>query len=471
MKKIIVLLLVLLILPAAECNAWDNVPGDAESYAELIFDTTRIHTVDVIMSEEDRTEQLSNPKEKTRYKATVVIDGEEFKDIAFHTKGNTSLFFTADSGKDKFSYAIEFGTYADGQTFHGLDKLNLQNNCIDASSMKEYMAYWLFRRMGVNSPLASYVWLTVNGEVQGLYTALEKVADSFLERTMDGEGTLYKPETEDMVLNDEEIERLNAGDNTFHGNGGGADLAYNDDNEEHYPDIFANAETEDDAQTRARVIRSLRAVAEKENLEMYLDTEEIIKYFTVNNFLVNYDSYTGRMLHNFYLYENDGRLAMLPWDYDSAYGCFPADAVKGHDGDSNTVINTGIDSPLGGLADEMRPMWNWILSDEGYLAEYHNVLSELVEIIKSGEFEAEAERVYDLIFPYTEKDPKAFYPPERVGKAFEALLRFSELRAESVNKQVNGQLASRSELQDEKDMVDASGLSIKDMGSLEDLID
>lgn len=49
------------------------------------------------------------------------------------------------------------------------------------------------------------------------------------------------------------------------------------------------------------------------------------------------------------------------------------------------------------------------MSDEKYRNEYHDVLSDLTGIIGSGEFEREAARVYDLILPYIEKDPKAFY--------------------------------------------------------------
>ena len=471
MKKIITMLLVLpMMLFAVGCGSQDDQQGEEKSYAELIFDNSCVHAVDVTMSEEDRADQLANPKEKTKYKASAVIDGEEIKDVAFATKGNSSLYFVADAGKDKFSYGINFGKFVDGQTFHGLDKLNLQNNCSDASAMKEYMAYWLFNRMGVDAPLSSYVWLTVNGEVQGLYTALEAEEESFLDRTAAGEGTIYKPEDGEMDLTDEEMEDLKNGDSAAHDNGGGADLAYKDDNEESYPDIFENAETDDDAATRARVIRALKALSEKAELDQYLDTEEIIKYFAVHDYLVAYDSYTGPMLHNYCLYENEGKLAMVPWDYDAAFGSFPADATFDDEIDSNAVVNAGIDSPLGGIADESRPMWNWILSDESYLKEYHDTLSELLSIIGSGEFQKESARVYDLILPYIEKDPKAFYTQDQFKKAYETVLRFTELRAESVQRQVNGQLAARSELQAKEDQVDASGISIKDMGSLQDLM-
>ena len=157
MKKTIVLMLTFMMVLATGCSGEVSGPAGEESYADLIFDDTRVHTIDITMSEEDRADQLSDPKDKTKYKANVLIDGEEIENVSFATKGNSSLYFTADAGMDKFSYGINFGAYEDGQTFHGLDKLNLQNNCCDATSMKEYMAYWLFRRMDVDAPLSSYV--------------------------------------------------------------------------------------------------------------------------------------------------------------------------------------------------------------------------------------------------------------------------------------------------------------------------
>ena len=472
-RKTITLLLVLMLVLAAGCSGRDSSPGtapdDEQSYADLIFDTSLVHTVDVSLSEEDRADQLADPTSKTKYHADVVIDGEEIEDVSFHTKGNSSLFFVVDAGRDKFSYEINFGKYTKGQTFHGLDKLNLQNNFSDATSMKEYMAYWLFHRMGVTAPLSSFVWLTVNGEEQGLYTALENMEDSFLERTLDGKGTIYKPEAGDMALNDEEMERLKSGSSAAHDSSGGADLKYIDDEESSYPEIFENAETDEDEETRARVIRSLKALSERKDLDKYLDTGAVINYFAVHDYLVSYDSYTGPMLHNYCLYENGGRLAMLPWDYDIAYGAFPADAIMGSEVDSNAVINAGIDSPLGIIADEDRPMWYWILCDESYLSEYHDKLAELADVVESGEFEEEAGRVYDLILPYVEKDPKTVFKADRFRTAFDTLISFTELRTESVRRQLSGQLASRSEMQAEGDRVDASGIIIKDMGTVEDL--
>ena len=71
-----------------------------------------------------------------------------------------------------------------------------------------------------------------------------------------------------------------------------------------------------------------------------------------------------------------------------------------------------------------------------------------------------------MILPYIEKDPKAFFTPEAYRKARDTMIRFAERRAESVRRQMNGQLAANTELQKSEDRVDTSDISIRDMGGL-----
>ena len=113
----------------------------------------------------------------------------------------------------------------------------------------------------------------------------------------------------------------------------------------------------------ARLIASLRRLSAFEDLEHTVDTDEVIRYFAVHNFLVNSDSYTGSSVHNYYLYETDGMLSMLPWDYNLAYGTFLMDAAS--------AVNDPIDSPLSVSGDGSRPMMDFILRDASYTARYH----------------------------------------------------------------------------------------------------
>ena len=40
--------------------------------------------------------------------------------------------------------------------------------------------------------------------------------------------------------------------------------------------------------------------------------DQVLRYFTVQVFVMNWDSYLGRTGHNYFLYEEDGVISMLP---------------------------------------------------------------------------------------------------------------------------------------------------------------
>ena len=62
--------------------------------------------------------------------------------------------------------------------------------------MKDFLCYQLMGAFGVAAPLCSYVSITVNGELWGLYLAVEGVEDAFLRRNYGTDaGELYKPDS------------------------------------------------------------------------------------------------------------------------------------------------------------------------------------------------------------------------------------------------------------------------------------
>ena len=511
-------------------------------YESRLFDASYVHTIEITISEEDWSDLKTNPTDKTKYKTTVTVDGESFTEVSFATKGNTSLSSVASNpDSDRYSFKLNFGKYNKGQTYYGLKKLNLNNLYSDATYMKDYLSYEISRETGVEAPLTSYVWLTVNGEDHGLYLAIEDISESYLNRVADGEGELYKPETEMLGNMDKvggkdgdqpggefpggefpggnfpggEMPSLPQGNGQsafpqgggfsdtpqggdfsgtfpggnfpggempsmpqggdFSGNfpggdfpgnmpGGfgtgsnGADLVYKDDEISSYSDIFDNAETDAEEEDEQRVIAALKALSEGD--VSGIDTDEVIRYFAAHNFVLNYDSYTGSLLHNYYLYENDGKLSMLPWDYNLAFGGF-----SGGD-DATSLVNTGIDTPLSGSQESARPMWSWIVSDESYLEQYHQVYDELISgYFESGRFAEEIDALYEMLLPYVEKDPSSFYTAEEFTKAYETLKEFCLLRAESIRRQISGTLSAKTNEQDASARVDASGLSVRDMGT------
>lgn len=239
-------------------------------------------------------------------------------------------------------------------------------------------------------------------------------------------------------------------------------LQYIDDDPESYANIFDNAKTNIGKKDKARLIASLKTLS-SENAQDAVFTDEVIRYLAVHDFLQNDDSYTGMMVHNYYLYEENGRLAIIPWDYNLAFG------GMGAGGDASSTVNSPIDSPVSDLSGNDRPLVSWILTDEEALTEYHTVYSQFVEeIIESGWLESEINRVAEMIRPFVEADKNGFYTPDEFDTAVQTLQSYCALRGESIRGQLNGTIPSTSEEQraDSSALVDTGALSISAMGTM-----
>lgn len=239
-------------------------------------------------------------------------------------------------------------------------------------------------------------------------------------------------------------------------------LKYIDDDAESYSNIFENAKTDVSEPDQARLIESLKNLSAQENLSDTVNIETVIQYFVVHNFVLNFDSYTGSMIHNYYLYEKDGQMEMIPWDYNLAFGGFKSM------GDASSLINYPIDSPVSDGNVEDRPMIAWIFADEEYTELYHKYFSEFIEeYFESGYFETMIDEVSAMIAPYVEKDPTKFCTYEEFETGISTLREFCLLRAESVRAQLDGSIGTTSDSQESDTLIDAGDLRVSDMGSMD----
>lgn len=420
-------------------------------YETRLFDTSKVHTVNIVMDNWDEFTQSCTDEEYVQ--CSVIIDNEAYKNVAIRAKGNTSLSTVQSYGNDRYSFKIEFDHYDDTNTYYGLDKLSLNNIIQDNTYMKDYLTYQMMGYFGVSAPLCSYVQILVNGEEWGLYLAVEGVEESFLSRNYGNDyGELYKPDSMSM--------------GGGRGNGGemvssDVSLVYSDDEYSSYSNIFDNAKTDISDTDKDRLVDSLKKLNENSSIEEVVNVEEVIRYFVVHNFVCNFDSYTGSMIHNYYLYEENGQLSMIPWDYNLAFGGF----VEGSD--ATSLVNYPIDTPVSGGTVESRPMLSWIFENEEYTEIYHQYFAEFIsQYFDSGYFAEMMDDVKAMISPYVESDPTKFCTYEEFEQGIDTLKEFCLLRAESVNAQMSGIIASTSDDQDKETFIDASNLSISDMGSM-----
>lgn len=557
-NKICIVILVLTLVLTLVCMY--HVSGDTEpagrvmGYENKLFDTSFVHKIDIVTDDWDSFIETCENEEYTP--CSVVIDGESFKNIGIRAKGNTSLSTVRSMNSDRYSFKLEFDQYEDGKNYHGLDKISLNNLIQDNTMMKDYLVYRLMDDFGVDAPLCSYAYITVNGGDWGLYLAVESVEDGFLERKYGADsGELYKPDNMDLGggrgngrdfraddfdfengdfqnrvpenmpedFNPEDFKNnggppqgasnggfpeppngnmprdaqdqadamprppddnlpptegeapspsgetqipQDLGGGQAEGNGGanrrggpggfsgmGSDdvkLKYIDDDPDSYGNIFDNAKTDITKEDKNRLISSLKSLSEYRDLENTLDTDEVLRYFVVHNFAVNGDSYTGAMIHNYYLHEQDGKLSMIPWDYNLAFGSFQTR-------DASASVNASIDNPVSGGDTDDRPMVGWIFSEEEYTQNYHDLFREFANRwLSNGKLEQVIRDTQELITPYVEKDPTKFCTKETFDTAVNTLSQFVSLRAEAVMRQLDG----------DNTLVDTDNLNISDMGNM-----
>lgn len=463
-------------------TAWAGDKGITQEYETALFDTSSILSVNIQMDEADWNDMLENAMAETYYQCNVEVNGTLFYQVGIRPKGNTSLSAIAnDDTTDRYSFKLEFDHYVDGQTCFGLDKLILNNNYADATNLKEALIYDMYQYLGADASLYNYAKISLNGEYWGVYLALEGVEDSFQLRNYGTEsGELYKPESMDMGGENfqDRPDGMPEGDAEQPGgmdrNSGGADLNYTDDDLDSYETIWDGEVTKTNQADHERVVKALKNIAEGNDLETYMDIDNLLRYMAVHVFSVNEDSLSGTMAHNYYLYESDGKLSLIPWDYNLALGGMGGMGGMGggmpggsgeteESSEATSVVNSPIDDAFSGT-----DFFDTLLENETYHSQYEAYLQQLVsEYINGGGFDAFYERVRSQIDELVETDPTAFYSYDEYETAAETLYQVVKLRGQSIQGQLDGTIPSTEEAQRDSDaLVDASDLDLSVMGTM-----
>lgn len=422
-------------------------------YVSRLFDSRQVHTVDI--QTEDWETFLKQAEEEAYISCTVVIDQETFRQVGVRAKGNNSLRLTSEYGLSRYSLKLEFDHYVDGGNYYGLDKFSLDASFQDNSYMKTSLVYDMMRFMEVPAPLCSYVWVTVNGENWGLFLAVEEPEEGFARRNFGNRhGQLYKPDY--RFLQEENADVA---------------LKYIDDDPDSYDNIFRNAKFDVSYRDQERLIEALRVLNQEEELEWAVNVDEVLRYFTVQVFVMNWDSYIGYTGHNYFLYEEGGQISILPWDYNLAFGTY-ALGMTNPLKDAEILINYPVFTPAEGSVMKNRPLYHNLMQQEEYFTLYQKYFDQLIsEYFESGCFEAWTEKTFQMISPYVEKDPTAFCSYDDFCLAAETLEQVCRLRARSVRQQLDGEipatLSGQAEHPEKK--VDVSSVRLEDLGDFGDL--
>ncbi len=492
-------------------------------YATKIFGADII-SIEIIADENDWQEMLDNATSEQYIMADVVVNGTKIQNVGVRPKGNSSLTQVASSDSDRYSFRLQFDEYIKGQTCFGLDSLVINNMLGDNTYMKEYVSYELMQEIGVDTPYFGFADIKVNGEGWGLYLAVETYNDSYEARTFGTtEGMLYNVKSMDMggfnkdnfsfpqgnakppadgkagafpggmqpppnwqgeqtqpntqtepipspttqPARQNGARQMEMPGSNFGGPMGGrgsngGSLEYTTDDISSYSAIFDNVVGKGDDSDFKRVITALKALSTGENLETYFDIDQILRYLAAHTIVVNLDSYSSSMAQNYYIYENNGKVTILPWDYNLAWGGF-------QNGSASSVINFPIDSPVSGVEMSSRPLLEKLFSNQEYLERYHDYLQELMtSYFSDGKWEEKITQLDARISDYVKNDNTAFCTFEEHKTAVEAFKTLGNLRCQSIQGQLDGMVPSTTAEQaaNPDKLISAGDLSLSSLGSM-----
>lgn len=331
-----------------------------------LLDDTVVHSIQVIMSEEDYDSMLTTYQQtglKEYFKADVIIDGVRINDVGIRLKGNASLrtalgggfggggfnrpedgqmpdvanrpqppegfdpgqmpqpgenFQMPEAGPGqgrggmgqqasadqvKIPFMIKFDEY-ENQTCQGLTAISIRNygTSYDEALLQEPITNLAARLSGIPATETAYTGFRINDGEEKLYVVSELVNASYIAKHF---------ENADGILYKAEL---------------GSTLSYQGEDPSSYTDSFTQQTRVNDADL-APLIAFMRFIDQSDDaafeseLPNYLDVDSFATYLAVNALLVNNDSMIG-MNNNYYLYYDDvsGQFTLLMWDANESLG-------------------------------------------------------------------------------------------------------------------------------------------------------
>lgn len=422
------------------------------------FYPERVVTVRIVAEEEDWEFLQKYALAEQYIKADLWYDGELIPDVAVRTKGNSSLMTTAKLGSPRFSLKVDFNFFNSARNLYGVRKICLNNGFSDPTLMREVLSYELFAQMGIPTPRAAFVDLWANDTHLGLYTMVEPIDKAFISNNFaNNTGNLFKPEMPAAYLNWTEADyekqqaRLGASDNQSDSrmdladiNLGGGKLmeilqalepreTVTEEDISPFPLNAPQGIAPPGGMPRNQQVSLIERMGLKTNnnkpdhsllfrfldilnnepdetfpaeIEKVLDVDEVLRFLAVSALIVHLDNYIA-MGHNYYLYDNNGRFAILPWDLNMAFGTFNFGLNR------NQLLNYYIDEPTGGPMAE-RPLVKRLLSHQPYLDAYHGYLEELLDgSFSVDNMNSRIDGLAALIRPYVQADELKFFPTDQ----------------------------------------------------------
>jgi len=305
----------------------------------------------------------------------VKINGSYYDSVGVKYKGNSS--YNPNNAKNPLHIELD---HFKNQDYLGYKDIKLSNGYHEPSCVREVMLYSILQNY-MKASVANFAQVYVNSQYMGLYSNVEAVTNSFLDK------------------------RFYSNNNTFvFADNGGCNLRYkgNDSTNYYAPYTMKSDIGWTDLMNLCDTLKN-----NINYIENILDVDRTLWMLSFTNAFVTLDSYLGNATHNYYLYEDhNGRFNPIIWDLNGGLGIFN----KPYFGIEYTVAQMQSMPTMLHSNDTMWPLVKNILAipmyKHMYIAHMKTVMNENIANSSYYNF---AQYLQTVIDTAVQSDPNAFY--------------------------------------------------------------
>ncbi|WP_026978013.1 CotH kinase family protein [Flavobacterium tegetincola] len=360
------------------------------TFAQNFYDLNTIQTIEITFAESNWDALLDAAEASDGYISaqSVAINGTIFNNVGAKYKGNSSY----SASQVKNPWHIELDTYED-QNYQGYTDIKLNNVIFDPSFVREALAYKILGNY-MDTPLANYAKVFVNGTYIGLYTNVESISKKFVDNRFGSKTNAFfdcsppagaGPQSTSLPT----LQYLGTNSASYA-------AAYDIKSDTGWDDLIALTST-----------LSTTTSANTANIEAVLDVDRALWMLAFDNVFVNLDSYIGQFKQNYYLYKADnGQFNSIIWDLNMCFGTFGNTGSAG--GNLSTATKKTL-SPTLHATESTWPLVQKLLAvptyKKRYLAHYKTILAEAVS---NGSYLTDAQALQTLISAAVSLDVNKF---------------------------------------------------------------
>lgn len=244
----------------------------------------------------------------------------------------------------------------------------------------------------------------------GLITMIEVINEEYVfDKYSSKEGNLYKPD------------------------GIGTAMQYKGDSIEAYKGIFNNAKTvKTDDEDKKRLIAIFKKIKEakttEEIEENFIDFDRIIRSVAINKAIGNVDNFVGRTRRNFYIYEENGKIDIIPFDFNISFGMYPEE-MSFTEEDVKDIELSEYQYQVHSIIVEL------IMENEEYLKKYNQYLQETINIIAEMNEQGVLDEIENNVSEIIKSTENEFYTYEEHKIEVEKVKDFIENRVNMIQAQ------------------------------------